>query len=176
MIRTEQKPWACDNCIRRTHWGKFNCKKCSAFYTSEFKSPRKYRFHRTVFDQPPELKNTYDWLRDNVFPKRYVIPSKYINFTWKRQGTGGAWCNKTNKEIRFAPMPTVKKIYNVGNDGHWNSWSWKQKSPEELASQKKWLYETMLHEMIHLRLPHHKKSFRTKEKELLKVLESKKPY
>jgi len=31
----------------------------------------------------------------------------------------------------------------------------------------------MIHEMIHLRLPHHRKSFKAKEKELYAVLEQK---
>ena len=137
----------CRRCLRFNHYGKFNCKKCSDFYSTEFKSAvlnYKQIRRQQRKNSPPELRKVYDWLRDNVFPEGYVKPSRKIIFTYKRNGSNGAWCNKNSKEIRIAP--------------HY----------EGLA-----LYETMLHEMIHLRLPHHRKKFNDKENELLVILKQK---
>ena len=148
MAQREESSVYCKDCRGLKNFGKYNCKKCSNFYTSEFKSclPTYDQLQRRKRkDSPEELKKIYDWLRINIFPEGYVLPGNRIIFSYKRNGSNGAWCNKRKKEIRFSP----------------------------LNYSKDYMYKTMLHEMIHLRIPNHRKRFRKKEKELLAVLKKK---
>ncbi len=139
----------CHSCKRRNNWGKYNCRKCCEFYSSEFQTTHlthKQEKRLLRKESPLELVKMYTWLRDNVFPKGYVLPANQITFSYKRNGSNGAWC----KGKGFKPW--AKEIRMAHNEG----------------------YDTMLHEMLHLRLPHHRKSFHQKEQELLKIYELKK--
>lgn len=142
--------YSCSSCIRLKNWGKRNCKKCNAFYTSEWKTNRlSYKQEKRIEKKqsPKELIAVYDWLRENVFPAGYVLGSDRVIFSYKKNGSSGAWCKGKGfdyKEIRIAR--------------HY---------------QGKELYQTMLHEMLHMRLPHHRKSFKDKEKELNLILDVK---
>lgn len=105
------------------------------------------RWHiKAVRNSPPELREIYEWLRNNVFPYRYVLPANRIAFRWYRKSSSTSRCNKKKKMIWI--------------------------SEYHRTNGKKVLYETMLHEMLHLRMPHHRKSFKNKERELKVKLDS----
>lgn len=67
------------------------------------------------------------------------------------------------KEIRMSKIETTKRKYDKETD----IIKVIPKTQEELEKAKEWQYETMIHEALHLRLPHHRKSFKEKEKELV---------
>jgi len=147
-IRNEPDNYLCGDCIRVKNWGKRNCKKCSYYYTKEHKSIREQyskekRKERRLArkNSPPELVEAYTFLRDKIFPPGYLLPAEKITFKWGRKGSGGGTCWKHSKVIR------IGDCYRGYNN---------------LLS----LYALMIHEALHLRMPHHRKSFKRKEKEL----------
>ena len=158
-IRTEPvNHWSidCRKCKHFKNWGKYSCKKCAWYYTSEFKSviPTKRQLRRQMRkESPQELVKIYDWLRENVFPRNYILPSSCIVFRWSKRKGWFSYCDKKERLIQ------IGLVYKEGG--------------YELCNRYE-LYKTMLHEMLHLRMPHHRKSFRKKEQELLKVLKQKK--
>jgi hypothetical protein len=172
MAITKIPAYTCPNCKRFKNWGKWNCKTCYRFYTDEFKTARlTYKQIRRIkkSESPTELVKMYDWLRENVFPEGYVNPSNKIVLRYTKNGSRTSRCYKNDKEIAITQIPTSKRMYDFKTKESYN----KPLTPEELKTQEKYQWETMLHEMLHLRLPHHKKSFRNKEAELRKVLELK---
>lgn len=143
MMKNDIDSNYCRNCVRRSHYGKFNCKKCNYFYTSEYKSvslsSRAVKM-RARKESPKELVEAYDWLRNIVFPKGYVLPSKKITFRYFNQVNVLGTCWKSARTIAISTSVSGQA-----------------------------LYETMIHEMIHLRMPHHRRKFKDKERELLAV-------
>jgi hypothetical protein len=149
MSKIIMPSYICQDCSRFRNWGKFNCKKCSHFYTSERKT--KYLSAKQIKrikkkNSPSILIEVYEWLRSNVFPSGYIPSSKCIIFEFGKTFNGyHSHCNKDSKIIRIGQVHKGEALYKI-----------------------------MIHEALHLRLPHHKKSFKEKENELYSIFENKK--
>ena len=145
-IRKEMDSYLCGDCIRSKNWGKRNCKKCSYYYTKEHNNGgeqirREYRRKKREArkNSPPELVDMYNFIRTQIFPEGYLPDPKRMTFRWGKKGSVVSRCWTWRKEIAIAP--TYKGYDNGLNLGL-----------------------IMIHEALHLRLPHHRKSFKIREK------------
>lgn len=151
----KEPSYHCIRCVKLKTWGKYSCKKCHHYYTSAFRDKNKIQEKQRAREKralransAPELAEAYRWLRTNVFPKGYIVPERCVLLRWQRKNSYISYCYKAGKEISIAPAPIYKE-------------------------DKMSLYKIMLHEMLHLRMPHHRKSFKNKEQLLLQVLADK---
>jgi hypothetical protein len=89
----------------------------------------------------------YARIKDKYFDGNYVPDPRIVIFRWKKGSfSGGGWCHKGRKEIR------IGKTY--------------QKSFVD-ASWQKSLVCLMIHEMTHLRLAHHRKTFKNRVEQIV---------
>jgi len=154
------RSWNCRNCSREPNWGKRNCKKCANYYTSEFKDASKIRAikdrrekREARVNSPKELIDAYNYVRDALNLQGYLPVAESITFRWKskRATTGLGTCWKDKKLIAV-------------------TWKYRDFADRMETYNRQNLLETMLHEALHLRMPHHKKSFKRKEQELITKL------
>lgn len=137
------------------------CSNCKHSYTSNWKldpekNPKylkrltqKARFQ----ESDTKLRTLYTRIKKLYFSNTYIPNAEKVFFTWKRGQSGGGWCNKKTKEIRIGGVYKYAFIKQTQETQSWND------------SKRKDLVNLMIHEAIHLRLAHHKKSFRLREKE-----------
>jgi hypothetical protein len=110
-----------------------------------------------------ELRTIYSRIKEKYFGGNYVPHPDLVSFSWKKgRLTHGGTCYKQIKRIK------IGKIYSY-------AFELKTRDPERGINwctdnfneeSRKGLIMLMIHEMIHLRLPHHRKSFKQKEKEI----------
>lgn len=157
MLRERLDTWSCHRCryYKEDLIPKRKCKTCSTAYTSEFKKKSEFtrrgkmKERREASDK--NLATLYQRIKEKYFDGRYLPESRLVLFTWKnRRGRFGAWCHKGRKEIRVGSE--YRDCFVHKTDGQHFNW-------------QKGLVMLMIHEALHLRLPHHRKSFRIAEVE-----------
>jgi hypothetical protein len=153
-------PLICGTCRSRQHYPKYSCKTCLYSFTSNFKKAREFdhaylrrKERRERLDESvPQLRTLYSRIKEKYFGGNYVPHPGLVSFEWKRGDlSGGGWCLKRKKLIK------IGKWYRLVFAG-------------KFLDRRKSLVDLMIHEMIHLRLPHHRKSFKQKEKEIAELV------
>ena len=89
----------------------------------------------------------YQRIKEKYFDGNYIPEAQFILFTWKKGKRNASWCSKDRKEIRIGGA--YKEAFNL------------------ISSNKIGLVKILIHEAIHLRLPHHRKHFKEKENEIV---------
>ncbi len=151
----------CRNCSRRTNFPKYSCKTCMYSLTSNFQLDKAFdsRYQRRVAKRQQiqssdeRLRKLYRVIKEKYFNGNYVPEPQYVTFSWKRGTRFNSWCMKTTKEIRMGGG--YKVAFTETPEGE---------------QRKRGLVFTMIHEMLHLRLAHHRKHFKEREKEVLALV------
>jgi hypothetical protein len=141
---------------------KRKCLVCSRAYTNEYKTASEYKPRAAIKARREAsdsgLSMLYQRVKEQYFRGKYLPEAKHILFTWKnRKGFFGGWASKSRKEIRIGYIykyAFVRKTVSTNQ----------MAVTETFNDQKRVdLVLLMIHEALHLRLPHHRKSFRAKE-------------
>jgi len=115
------------------------------------------------------LKILYSRIKEKYFNNNYVPSSDTVVFSWKRgQGAFGGWCRKGRKaEIR------IGSIYKYAFERKTQSTSSMAVTDNFNEVRRRDLVDLMIHEMTHLRMQHHRKSFKNRVEEIkARVLDS----
>jgi len=146
----------CSKCVRGKNFPKYSCKTCCHAFTSNFVLDKKqgYKYQVRVAKKQKlqgsdeRLRTLYSRIKEKYFNGNYVPDSSIVVFTWKRgQWSTGGVCWKSRKEIRIGGR------YKVAFEEQGGSW-------------RKSLLMLMIHEMVHLRLAHHRKTFKQRTAEI----------
>jgi len=174
MLRLRLEQWTCNQCrYFKEDWiPKRKCKKCSLAYTSEFKKRSEFtkrgkmKLRREASDE--RLATLYQRIKEKYFDGEYIPESKLVLFTWKKgKGSSGGWCRKSQKEIRIGggyKQLFTKQPNDDGGNGVQFAISqkvrgWAGSVNTHYVNRRRFV-ELMIHEALHLRLNHHKKSFK----------------
>ena len=136
-------------------------------YTSNYKKAKEYDvMHHIRKEKREELKNSdmklrtlYERIKDKYFESNYLPKGEKVIFVWRRADTAGGRCSKTQKRIRMGGAykeAFTSRLDHQLKNGYFST---------QLALRHS-LVRLMIHEAIHLRLAHHRKSFKLKEAEI----------
>jgi len=148
----------CRGCTHRKNFPKYTCKKCSHRYSSSFKLAKEFDSKHIkreakkvrISSSDERLLTLYSRIKDKYFEVSYLPDTKFVSVQWKRGSTSrGGWCRKKERLIK------VGGLYKTAFE-----------SSEVEDTRLIYLVHLIMHEAIHLRLAHHKKSFKMKEKEI----------
>ena len=164
MAQVQSPEEYCKKCIRFSGWGKYSCKTCRVMYTSNFKLKpefdwkyqKKVQRKERIQSSDERLRTLYSRIKELYFGGNYIPDASQVSFMWKRGMNGGGTCWKKLRLIKIggAYGPCFTSL---------PSPYWSRKS----------LVALMIHEATHLRLAHHRKSFKMKVAEVeAKVQES----
>jgi len=155
-------PLACKTCRSFKSFPNYSCKTCLYSFSSNYKQAREWdpkyirrkQRKRLLDSSVPELRELYSRIKELYFDGNYVPHPDLVTFQWKRGTRGGGTCWKRIKKIKIGGL--YRRVF-LG-----------QTIPDYLLAETPEidLVKLMIHEAIHLRLAHHKKSFRMKEKEI----------
>jgi len=162
ILNKQLAPERCTRCSRYKNFPKYSCKECLHSHTSNFSLDKSYDYNYLNKVRKREKRNSsdprvvalYTNIKEKYFNGNYVPEAQFVTFQWKRGlSSGGGWCQKTTKTIRLGKR--YQKAFDTSGDG---------------ISYRRRFVELMIHEMLHLRLPHHRKHFKTREAELLALV------
>lgn len=157
MERTaEQTSNYCGRCEHRKHFPKYSCKTCSVRYSSNFRLAKEFDSKYILKQKKKErleasdsgLKTLYARIKEQYFDKGYLPDVKYVSIQWKERKTHGGTCWKGQKTIKIGKA--YAEAFKEGAD----------------FQLRKNLVLLMVHESVHLRLAHHRKSFYAKVREV----------
>jgi len=154
---------SCRDCDHFKHYPKYSCKSCACRYTSNYRIRKEltYRYQRRMEKKArmqacdSRLRELYDRINQKCFEKGYLPNAQYVSLQWKPKKGHGGTCWKSLKKI------AIGKSY---VDAF--------KSDADNVVRRN-LVELLIHEMVHLRLAHHRKTFYTKVKEAVEKVEEK---
>jgi len=166
--------YQCRNCEKLPHFPKYSCKTCCCRYTSNYKlakekDPRYLRKKekKDRLDKSDQrLRMLYHRIKEKYFDGDYLPDPNHVSFQWKRGHRGGGVCWKGLKLIK------IGKLYGY-------SFIRKTESTNQMAVTDNFndrcrddLVKLMIHEAVHLRLSHHRKSFKQKVAETVAKVKS----
>lgn len=161
-------PSICVKCSHRKNFPKYSCKTCLYSFTSNFQLDRafnpkyikKYIKKAHFKESDPKLRELYNRIKAKYFDNNYIPKGREVLFTYKRgKMSRGGWCRKDSGEIRIGGIYRYAFIYKTESTND---------MPVTLNFndvKRRGLIDLLIHEAIHLRLAHHRKSFRLREKE-----------
>jgi len=154
----------CTQCGHRRRYPKYSCKDCAYAFTSNFKLDREFNpkciKKARIKESDFRLRELYDRIKAKYFGDNYLPKGKEVLFTYKcGKASQGGWCNKTHKEIRIGGIYRYAFIRKTRSAE--NMWC----SEDFNDVKRRDLVDLFIHEALHLRMAHHRKSFRLREKE-----------
>jgi predicted metal-dependent hydrolase len=90
------------------------------------------------------LRALYHRIKEKYFDGNYLPDPNHVAFHWKRGASRGGWCRKSQKLIKIGGK------YRAVFEGS---------APIEST---RYLVHLIIHEAVHLRMAHHRKSFKQK--------------
>ena len=145
----------CMKCSRKKNFPKYSCRICCHAFTSNFVLDKalSYKYQVKVAKKvklqgsDEKLRTLYSRIKEKYFNGNYVPDPNIVTFTWKRgEFSGGGVCWKSRKEIRIGGR--YRRVFTYD------------------AMEEKGLVMLMVHEMVHLRLAHHRKNFKQRTAEI----------
>jgi hypothetical protein len=174
-LTTIELGYPCGTCRSRGRFPKYKCKGCKFAYSSNYVKDKRfdvgYVAKQTRREQKwksdKRLKHIYAKIKEMYFNGNYIPRAEEVIFSWKiGKYSKGGWCRKQTKEIKIGGIYknafTTEDWSEIQDEKAKNLFSWICRG----KTIKKRLVELMVHEAVHLRLPHHRKSFRNRVEEI----------
>lgn len=152
----------CNKCQRKHRFPNYSCKTCRDAYNSNFKKDKKFdhkyqqRLARRKSDE--KLRTLYTRIKEAYFGSNFIPDASKVTFEWQRRRGGICW--KQSRKIRIN-RDYKTAFCSIPNDG-----IERNGTLALIQHKQEGLTRLMIHEAIHLRLNHHRKSFRVKEQEM----------
>jgi len=160
MIRSQPEFYGCAKCKRVKTFPRYSCRTCCYAFTSNFKLDvsfnSKYQQRKIREASDERLVTLYQRIKERYFDGAYVPESRLVTFAWKRSHKLNGSCLKSMKLIKIGGLYKFAFIRRTDLSPTANISAFNK-------ARRRGLVELMIHEMLHLRLAHHKKSFKRKE-------------